>query len=210
MMDSDAVLPSQPAAPPSDRPKVVIEDPHTSKPKNPLKSYLIGAAALAGVLLIGLIVSFLYQHSSYKGLDAQYNETRADLVAKNALVEDLNGQLTAKQQDIDLYKGDQASLSSALISARENVTDKINELTQCQNSLLLAQGEIKRLNELETTKCDTMVEECKSDCNLAIDQLYVNVTSACKIAVDNSPNATGTDIKENVEDAVDVGDYKFS
>jgi hypothetical protein len=203
-------MPSMSTAPASsDRPKVIIEDPHPAVPKNPLKPYVIASSAAAGVLLAALLVSIIFQSSSYDALDARYNATAMELTATGAAVTGLESEVALLKQELALAQGDQATLTTALNSAHENLTDKMNELAQCTSALLLAQGEITRLNALEATKCDTMVAEFKQDCNLAIDQLFTNLTMACEEAVEAYPNATASDIRDRVEDMVDADDYKF-
>ncbi len=207
---------SPPNTPPStppmyERPRVVIEDAHPSPgPRDPLFSYLIGAGIVAGLLLIAIIGLWFYQDSKYDTLDTQFQTKVTELGAKTTQLTDVQTQLTASQEELTLFKSDQASITTALTSAMENATDKVNELSQCQNTLLLAQNEIKRLNDLEATNCDTIAAEIRNQCNNNLDDLFQNVTAACRIAVNSMPNATGDEIEDEVEDNIDLTDYTLS
>src|SRR3989338_4826031 len=116
--ESSGFSPDAPA-----RPRVVIQDPHASDPQNPLYLYLLGAGIVAGVLLIGLIVSYVYQGGKYDGLQTQYQTAVSDLDAKKGELTALQSELTAAKQEASLVKGDQASLAGVLAATKQNLTD---------------------------------------------------------------------------------------
>ena len=205
---STAASPS-PVSPPSDRPRVVIEDPGAGKPQNPLFPYLIGVGVVASVLLIGIIFSIVYHVTTSSTLKENYANASAAVTQAKGQIDDFQSRLSEAQQELSLYREDQANLTTVLVSARQNYSDKVNEVGQCQNTLVGAQGEIRRLQNLQAANCDTLIGEVKSDCNLAIDRLFSNATAACGDVVDDRPDASGDEVRDEVEDRVEVRDYKF-
>jgi len=207
----DASMATYPSPSPSanDRPRVVIEDPHPGEPRNPLFSYLVGLGVIAGVLLLGLILFAVYHMTTSNALETSYANASAEVRAAKGNISNLQQRLNDAQEELSLYREGQANLTTSLVSAKQNYTDKINELSQCQNALLLAQGEIQRLQGLQASSCDTLTDEVKSDCNLALNRLFTNTTVVCGDVVDDMPNASGREVKNEVIDRVHIEDYTF-
>ncbi len=207
----DASMATYPSPAPSanDRPRVVIEDPHPGEPRNPLFSYLVGLGIVASVLLLGLILLAVYHMTTSNTLKANYANASTEVMAAKSNISDLQQRLGDAQEELSLYREGQANLTTSLVSAKQNYTDKINELGQCQNALLLAQSEIQRLQGLQASSCDTLTDEVKSDCNLALNRLFTNTTVICGDVVDDLPNASGRDVKNEVVDRIHVDDYTF-
>jgi len=191
--------------------KVTVEDPHhhPEPPKNPLLLYLIGISIIAGLLIMGVVGISYYEKGKFNTLQAEHNETLADVENKGLELALLQKEISNNEEELLLYMTGQANLTTALQNSKQETTDKINELTQCKNTLYLAQREIERLNQIETSKCDTLLTEFKSDCNLAIEQLYSNATASCGFAVTNSPDADGQEISEIAATLINVKDYTF-
>lgn len=202
-----SIVPPSPS--PSGRPKVVIEDAHPMQPKNPLFPYLVGLFVIASLLLVGLIGYSVYASSKYTSLEQQYDNVTTTMDKATVTIHDLQAKLDFAEQETSLYRGDQANLTTALISVRENYTDALAQVGECQNTLLIAQGEVRRLQNLQLTNCDTLTNEVKSDCNLALDRLFANVTAACGDTVDEMPDASGSEITDEMQDRVDLDQYKF-